>query len=147
MIATEIESYLLENRAHFLIPAEVVATVQTDNALEHAFILLTKVKYSSIPVLDKHFKFKGLLTMPMITETMMGLEQLSFEQLRHLKVKDVMQKKVVTIEDPYDLENIMHLMVDHPYLPVVASNGDFTGIVTRREMMKSLNHLAHTFGK
>ena len=147
MISDAFSNLLLENKEHFLIPGEVVASVQESNSLEHAFILLTTVKYSSIPVLDNHSKFKGMLTMPLITETMLGLNNLSFENLRKLTVKDVMQTDVVTIRDPYNIEETLHLLVDHPYLPVISDEGEFTGIVTRREMMKSFNRVAHNIEK
>jgi predicted transcriptional regulator len=82
--------------------------------------------------------------MPMITETMLGLEKLSFDKLDTLCVGDVMQTDVATIENPYDTEDVLHLLVDNPFLPVVADTGEFTGIVTRREWMKTFNHLVHT---
>lgn len=147
MISDAFQNLLLENKEHFLIPGEMVASVQENNSLEHAFILLTTVKYSSIPVLDNHSKFKGMLTMPLITETMLGLDHLSFDNLRKMTVQDVMKKDVVTIKDPYDIEETLHLLVDHPYLPVLSDDGEFTGIVTRREMMKSFNRVAHNIEK
>lgn len=124
MISDAFQNLLLENKEHFLIPGEMVASVQENNSLEHAFILLTTVKYSSIPVLDNHSKFKGMLTMPLITETMLGLDHLSFDNLRKMTVQDVMQKDVVTIKDPYDIEETLHLLVDHPYLPVLSDDGE-----------------------
>jgi len=144
MISSAVNDMLMEKKENFLIPGEMVASVNEDNALAHAFLVLTKVRYSKIPVLDKDSKFKGLLSMPMITETMLGLEQLSFEPLERLTVKDVMETDVKTIENPYDIELVMHLLVDLPFIPVVASTGEFTGIVTRREFMKAFNHVSHT---
>lgn len=143
MIGPVIAQMLEDNRDNFLIPAEVVANVQEDNLLDHALLVLTKVRYSKIPVLDKNSKFKGLLSMPMITETMFGLENFSFEQLHLQRVGDVMEKDVPTVENPYDVEKVMHLLVDNAFIPVVDSDRNFTGIVTRREYMKSLNHIAH----
>lgn len=137
----------MKNKEHFVIPASRVATVQADNSLTHAFLVLTKVRYSKIPVLAANDQFVGLLSMPMITETMLGLEHLSFEKLDELCVGDVMQKDVATVENPYDAEKVLHLLVDNPFLPVVASTGEFTGIVTRREWMKTFNFLTHNIGK
>jgi predicted transcriptional regulator len=62
-------------------------------------------------------------------------------------VNDVVDKQVATIENPYDIEEVMHLLVDNPFLPVVSKEGEFTGIVTRREWMKSFNFLAHNLDK
>ena len=54
--------------------------------------------------------------------------------------------KVATIDDPYDLENVLHLLVDNPFIPVV-QDGYFTGIVTRREVMKGINNIGHNIDK
>ncbi|MFD1317266.1 cyclic-di-AMP-binding protein CbpB [Loigolactobacillus zhaoyuanensis] len=145
MISQPILDILLKNKAHFLIPAEKVANVQVDNNLNHAFLVLTKVRYAKIPVIDNKSKFIGLLSLPMITETMLGRDDFDLSQLNKLCVGDVCEKDVTTVENPYDIELILHLLVDDPFLPVVSREGDFTGIVTRREIMKSVNYLAHNF--
>ncbi len=147
MIDPIVNDMLMANKEHFVIPASRVATVQVDNTLTHAFLVLTKVRYSKIPVLGADDQFAGLLSMPMITETMLGLEHLSFDKLDELCVRDVMQTEVATVENPYDAEEVLHLLVDNPFIPVVASTGEFTGIVTRREWMKSFNFLTHNLTK
>ncbi|MEN3115397.1 cyclic-di-AMP-binding protein CbpB [Lacticaseibacillus paracasei] len=146
MLNPVIANMLIENRHHFMISADMVATVSEDNPLSHAFLVLTKVWYAKIPVLDHDSKFKGLISLPMITETMLGLDHMSFNSLDTMTVKDVMQTEVATIDDPYDLENVLHLLVDNPFIPVV-QDGYFTGIVTRREVMKGINNIGHNIDK
>lgn len=143
MISSAIDKMMIENREHFMIPAEKVASVAADNALRHAFLVLTKVRYAKIPVLDNQDHFLGLLSLAMITEPMLGMDDLSVAPLDELCVRDVMQTKVQTVCDPYDIENVLHLLIDNPFLPVVQDNGVFTGIVTRREVMKGINYIAH----
>ena len=146
MLNPVIANMLIENRHHFMISADMVATVSEDNPLSHAFLVLTKVRYAKIPVLDHDSKFKGLISLPMITETMLGLDHMSFNSLDTMTVKDVMQTEVATIDDPYDLENVLHLLADNPFIPVV-QDGYFTGIVTRREVMKGINNIGHNIDK
>lgn len=146
MLNPVIANMLIENRHHFMISADMVATVSENNPLSHAFLVLTKVRYAKIPVLDHDSKFKGLISLPMITETMLGRDHMSFNSLDTMTVKDVMQTEVATIDDPYDLENVLHLLVDNPFIPVV-QDGYFTGIVTRREVMKGINNIGHNIDK
>lgn len=146
MLNPVIANMLIENRHHFMISADMVATVSENNPLSHAFLVLTKVRYAKIPVLDHDSKFKGLISLPMITETMLGIDHMSFNSLDTMTVKDVMQTEVATIDDPYDLENVLHLLVDNPFIPVV-QDGYFTGIVTRREVMKGINNIGHNIDK
>ena len=68
MMSQPIEQMLMRNSEDFLIPADIVANVQEENHLDHAFMVLTKVRYAKIPVLDHNQKFKGLLSLSMITE-------------------------------------------------------------------------------
>ncbi|GAF39865.1 CBS domain-containing protein [Agrilactobacillus composti DSM 18527 = JCM 14202] len=147
MISQTIETLLMENKRHFLIPAAQVASVQGTNTLTHALLVLTKMKYSRIPVLDANSKFLGELTMAMVTEQMLGLDKIDLQPLDKITIAQVMDTNVKTVENPYDLEEILHLLVDNAFLPVVSKHQDFVGIITRREMMKSLNYLAHNFDK
>ena len=59
MMSQPIEQMLMRNSEDFLIPADIVANVQEENHLDHAFMVLTKVRYAKIPVLDHNQKFKG----------------------------------------------------------------------------------------
>ena len=147
MLIQPVEDLLSRNDDHYLIPADVVANVQTDNNLYHAFLVLTKVKYSKIPVLDHGGHFEGLVSLPLITEQMLGFDQLNTEILLQKRVCDVMETQVKTVHDVDDVEETLHLMIDNPFVPVVDEQQIFQGIVTRREFMKSFNFLTHEIGK
>ncbi|AVK63316.1 CBS domain-containing protein [Lactobacillus sp. CBA3606] len=147
MLIKPVADLLMRNTDHFLIPADIVANVQTDNNLYHAFLVLTKIKYSRIPVLDNEGHFEGLISLPLITEQMLGFDQLNTEVLMQKRVCDVMATKVKTVATVTDVETTLHLMVDNPFVPVVTADRVFRGIITRREFMKSFNFLAHEIGK
>ncbi|TFZ27630.1 cyclic-di-AMP-binding protein CbpB [Lactiplantibacillus plantarum] len=147
MLIQPVEDLLSRNADHYLIPADVVANVQTDNNLYHAFLVLTKVKYSKIPVLDHGGHFEGLVSLPLITEQMLGFDQLNTEILLQKRVCDVMETQVKTVHDVDDVEETLHLMIDNPFVPVVDEQQIFQEIVTRREFTKSFNFLTHEIGK
>lgn len=147
MLIKPVEDMLLRNADHYLIPADIVAVVQADNNLYHAFLVLTKIKYSKIPVLDNDGHFEGLVSLPLITEQMLGFDQLNTEILMQLHVSDVMETAVKTVTSVGDVETTLHLMINDPFVPVVDDAGIFQGIITRREFMKSFNFLTHEIGK
>ena len=147
MLIQPVADLLSRNADHYLIPADMVANVQTDNNLYHAFLVLTKIKYSKIPVLDHSGHFEGLVSLPLITEQMLGFDQLNTEVLLQQRVQDVMETQVKTVHDVDDVEATLHLMIDNPFVPVVDDDNLFEGIVTRREFMKSFNFLTHEIGK
>ncbi|GEK05526.1 CBS domain-containing protein [Schleiferilactobacillus harbinensis] len=149
MIIPELQRFLLQNSEHYLIPADVVANVNMDNRLGHAFLVLTKVRYAKIPVLDNESHFIGFISLAMITDKMLALDHVSLEPLDHLKVADVVERpdSDSIVSDLVDIEKILHLLVDNPFLPVVDDDGIFVGIITRREYMKSFNELVHNLNK
>ncbi|VDG19230.1 cyclic-di-AMP-binding protein CbpB [Lactiplantibacillus mudanjiangensis] len=147
MLIKPVEEMLLRNADHYLIPADIVANVQTDNNLYHAFLVLTKIKYSRIPVLDHAGHFEGLVSLPLITEKMLGFDQLNTDILMQCRVSEVMDTDIKTVQSVGDVEETLHLMVDNPFVPVVDSANMFEGIITRREFMKSFNFLTHEIGR
>lgn len=146
MFSPSIKHLIQEKSGSFLIPASRIAFVQDNNPLYHAFLILTKVKYSKIPVLDKDRRVVGLLSLAMITDKMLQTDQISTDILNQLKVRDVMQTKFDKINFVQTtLETQLHLLVDNAFLPVVDDKGVFQGLLTRREWIKAFNYVVHTF--
>lgn len=146
MFSPSIQHLIEEKSGSFVIPASRIAFVQDDNPLYHAFLILTKVKYSKIPVLDKDKKVVGLLSLSMITDKMLTTDDISIKALYDLKVKDVMQTKFDKINFVQTtLETQLHLLIDNAFLPIVDDRGVFQGLLTRREWIKAFNYVVHTY--
>ncbi|SKA05702.1 CBS domain-containing protein [Pilibacter termitis] len=149
MINSAIEKFLLKKKEHYLISAEDVANVFVNNPLSHALLVLTKVKYSKIPVLDKGDRFVGLISLSNVTEKMVDVfdTEMKEEDFPTLTVADAMEVNVPTVDEDWELEEVLSLMVDYPFLPVVNDAQCFKGILTRKELLKAVNALAHEFEK
>lgn len=143
MLGTSVRELLLEKQENFLIRAENVANVMCLNPLNHALLVLSQVKYSKIPVLDKGDRFVGLISLSAIVERMFELTTINLDQLSELTVADVMEVNIPTVDENWDLEEVLHLLVDVPFLPVVDEKQCFKGIITRKELLKAVNHMAH----
>lgn len=81
MISLHSGEFLEIDIRKLMIPSERVAHVQVGNNLEHALLVLTKSGYTAIPVLDPHYKLHGLISTPIIMDSILGLERIEFEQL------------------------------------------------------------------
>ncbi|EOL44458.1 cyclic-di-AMP-binding protein CbpB [Enterococcus caccae] len=143
MIGTAIKELLLEKQETFLIPAENVANVMCLNPLSHALLVLSQVKYSKIPVLDKGDRFVGLISLSDVVDKMFDITSVDFDKLKDFTVADVMEVNVPVIGEQWELEDVLHLLVDAAFLPVVDDNQCFKGIITRKELLKAINHMAH----
>ncbi|MCA5012730.1 MULTISPECIES: cyclic-di-AMP-binding protein CbpB [unclassified Enterococcus] len=143
MIGSAVKELLLEKEDTFLIPAENVANVMCLNPLSHALLVLSQVKYSKIPVLDKGDRFVGLISLSDVVDKMFDISSVDFDKLKEFTVADVMEVNVPVIGENWELEDILHLLVDAAFLPVVDDNQRFKGIITRKELLKAINHMAH----
>ncbi|MGM7635998.1 cyclic-di-AMP-binding protein CbpB [Bacillus sp. Hm123] len=140
MISFQSKDVLNTNIMDYIIPSEKVAHVQPRNNLEHALLVLTKSGYTSIPVLDAKYRLQGLISIPMITEAILGLERIEFEKLEHMKVEEVMaiDKPSLTVHDHF--RKALGLLINHPFLCVTNEEEEFQGILTRRVILKQLNY-------
>lgn len=145
MIDQRLQGLLMKNKHKFMIPASLVATVNRNNDLNHAFLLLTTNKYAKIIVVDNHNHYCGQISLAMITARMLDTSAVNPACLHQLHVEDVMQTDAPVVTDPEDVEENLHLLVDQSFLPVVDHEQNFIGIVTRRELLKAVNYMVHTF--
>lgn len=83
----------------------------------------------------------------MITDRLLETEQINVNKLNELTVADVMQTNTPVIQDPFDVEENLRLMIDQSFLAVVDRQDQFCGIVTRRELLKAVSYTLHEFGK
>ena len=138
MISTNTRALLDSPISDFIISSEKVAHVQVGNSAEHALLVLTKTGYSSVPVLDTKYRFHGLLSTKMITESILGLERIEYEKLNSIKVDDVMDKQVTYLKNTDTFQKALDLVINHAFLCVVDDEGTFVGILTRRVILKQL---------
>ena len=128
-----------------MIPSERVAHVQIGNNLEHALLVLTKSGYTAIPVLDPHYKLHGLISTPIIMDSILGLERIEFEQLEKKRVEEVMKKSIPRIKISAPLKTCLDLLVNHPFLCVETEDGYFEGILPRSTVLNQLNKMVKRF--
>lgn len=145
MVDKAIEKFILAQQETFLIPMDNVAIFVDTNKLNHAVLVLSKNKYAKIPVVDKDVKFVGIVGLTEIISFMIE-NNLPMDELVNHHVLEVV-KEVNTVNPDYTLEEILHHLVDEPFLPVVAEDNMFIGIITRKELLKAVNALAHEFDK
>ena len=139
MISLQSGEFLENNIRNFMIPSERVAHVQIGNNLEHALLVLTKSGYTAIPVLDPYYKLHGLISTPLIMDSILGLERIEFEQLEKKRVEEVMNRKIPRLNINSSLQDSVALLIDNPFLCIENEDGFFEGIFTRRTVMIELN--------
>ncbi|MGE7622024.1 cyclic-di-AMP-binding protein CbpB [Viridibacillus sp. NPDC096237] len=145
MVSLSSREFLEMPIADFIINSEKVAHVQMGNNAEHALLVLTKTGYSSIPVLDAKYRLHGMLSMRMITEPILGMEHIEYERLADIKVDEIMDKKVATLNIKDTFQRALDLVINHAFLCVIDDEGTFMGIMTRRVILKQLKKHIYQF--
>ena len=130
-----------------MIPSERVAHVQVGNSLEHALLVLTKSGYTAIPVLDPHYRLMGLISTPIIMDSILGLQRIEFEQLERKRVEEATNTKIPRINIHSTLKSSLDLLVDHPFLCIEDDSGIFEGILTRRTVLLKLSQQVKRYNK
>lgn len=130
-----------------MIPSERVAHVQVGNNLEHALLVLTKSGYTAIPVLDPHYKLHGLISTPILMDSILGLERIEFEKLEQKRVEEVMNKAVPRVKISASLQTCLELLVNHPFLCIESEEGIFEGILPRSTVLNQVNKNIRKAGK
>lgn len=145
MIGKHIGKFLLESDDPFIVTADNVATVRTENNLLHALTILSTLGYSSIPVLDMEGKLKGQVTLADIISGIKAIPTYDWESLQTRTVSEVMNASPGYVYNDSELEDVLNQLVSHNYVAVIDKTGCFMGIVTRKMLLRRINKLAHEF--
>jgi predicted transcriptional regulator len=139
MISLHSGEFLENSIRDLMISSERVAHVQIGNSLEHALLVLTKSGYTGIPVLDPQYKLYGLISMPIIMDSILGMERIEFESLEEKKVEEVMNRTVPRVKINDSMKTCLEMLIDHPFLCVESEEEIFEGILPRSTVLNQLN--------
>lgn len=145
MISQRMEDMLLNGLDTLVKPADEVAVILESNTLSHALLIMTTNKYSVVPVIDNKSHMKGLISMPLIIEAIMGMEDIQFNKLDDILVKDVMDVEYPVVREDFELEDVLRMLIHAAFITVVDQNYKFVGIVTRHEILTGTNRIVHNF--
>ncbi|MFU2205474.1 cyclic-di-AMP-binding protein CbpB [Streptococcus pluranimalium] len=144
MIAKAFEDFLLNYTEHYLIPSKDLAIVVDTHNMDHVLLLMTSNGYSRIPVITKEKHYCGTVSISDIMHYQ-GEHNLADWELSQTDVAVAVNDKVETILLDASLTEIMHKLVDNPFLPVLDKDQHFMGIITRKSILKAVNALLHDF--
>jgi len=133
MIAREFERFLKGHVDVYLTPAEEVALfVDTHNA-DHVLLLLASNGFSRVPVITKDKKYVGTISIAdiMSYQSKNGLQDWEMAQT---DIALMANSKISTVSVDADVTEVLHKLVDFPFLPVVTADQTFVGIITRKSI-------------
>ena len=123
MISERMEDMLVSDLDSLIKPANEVAVVGAHNTLDHALLLMTSNKYSVVPVIDEKSRVKGLISMPLIMEAIIGIEDVQFDQLGDITVEEVMNTDYPVVKMDYELEDVLRTLIHNAFISVIDEEG------------------------
>lgn len=145
MISERMEKMVLNGSDTLIKPASEVAVVGANNTLSHALLLMTSNKYSVVPVIDEQSRLEGLISMPLIMQAIMGIDDVNFDKLTDITVREVMNTEYPVLTTDYELEDVLRMLISTAFISVVDDEGVLQGIITRQEALTGLNHIVHNY--
>ena len=127
--------------------ADKVPILEEDHTLDHAMLVLTHVRYSLIPVVNRQNKLTGLISLAMILNQVATLEEIDLSRLHDFQVKEAMETEFPTITFNTDIEDVLNELVDRNFLCITNDEQEFVGIVTRKEVLKRVNYMVHELNR
>lgn len=145
MISKRMERMLLDGVDSLVKPAKEIAVIGSNNTLDHALLLMTTNKYSVVPVIDEKSRLKGLISMPIIMEAIIDIEDVHFNKLGDILVEEVMELEFPVVTIDFELEDVLRMLVHTAFVSVVDEDDTLLGIITRQEILSGTNRIVHNF--
>lgn len=139
------EKMLLNDVNTLIKPVEELAVIGANHTLDHALLLMTRNKYTLVPVIDSQSRMQGLISMAIIIDAIINIEDVEFDKLGDIQVREVMNTEYPTVSETYDLENVLRLLVTNSFVSVIDEQGILIGIITRQEILRGTNRILHNF--
>lgn len=139
------EKMLITSKEDLITPIDEVAVIYEHHSLDHALLVMTAQKWSVMPVIDRNSKMRGLISIQQMMSAIMDIDDINFNQLSEMKVSEAMQTKYPFVLEDFELEDVLHQLVDASFISVVNDNGILTGIITRSEILKGTIRIVHDF--
>ena len=131
-----------DNVAFFLIPKKEVAYLPINCTMRQAMERMEHRGYTAVPIIDENNKYVGTLTEGDLLWKFKNTPGLDLKGTEKIMLKDIprrMDNHPVRIYA--SIEDLLSLVIDQNFVPVVDDNDVFIGIVRRREILEHYNKI------
>ena len=127
-----------DNVLFFMIPKAQVECVEDNFSVRQTLEKMEYHRYTAVPLIDQEGKYIGTISdgdlLWYIKEKGLSLE--GSERVSILKVRRQRDIKPVSISN--DMDDLVNLILEQNFVPIVDDLGHFIGIVTRRSVINFL---------
>jgi CBS domain-containing protein len=132
------------NILFFLIPKKDVEYIEDTFTIRQALEKMDFHKYTAIPVIDKDGKYVETISdgdiLRYLKSKMLNWNETMIESVSVIKV--MREIRPITIDK--DISDLVELIINQNFVPVVDDNNHFIGIITRRAVINYLTKHANS---
>ncbi|ABR46882.1 CBS domain containing protein [Alkaliphilus metalliredigens QYMF] len=130
------------NIAFFLTPKRETIYLTEDATMRQALEKMEHHRYSAVPIVDQAGRYIETMTEGDLLWKLKNTKDLTLKDTNKVKIKEVskyMDVKPVLINAK--VEDLVHLIINQNFVPVVDDNGVFIGIVKRSTIITYFSDL------
>ncbi|MBT2293567.1 CBS domain-containing protein [Paenibacillus albidus] len=121
----------------FLLPKYQVAYITSSMSMLEALEQLEQHHYTAIPIIDTEGRYVGTLSEGDLLWKLRQTPDLTFEKMAEVPVSEI--QKHVHNESVFikaQMEDMLTLAADQNFVPVVDAEGQFIGIIRRKDIIE-----------
>ncbi len=127
------------NIAGLLLPKSTVAYLYDDFTLRQALEKIRYRGYTSLPVITRDNRYFGTISEGDLLWYFMDTGEIDLAKCEELRLRDVIHMKhYPPVPIDMNIREVVDLLVDYNFLPVVDDRDAFVGIITRNKILKKL---------
>lgn len=130
------------NIAYFLIPKNSVAYLYDDCTFRQGLEKMRHHGYAAIPVITRDGRYVGTVSegdflWRLLSEEPSTQTPFSMKDMEHLRIRDILRaNSYPPVRITVTMEALLHSAMNQNFIPVVDDLGNFTGIVTRKDIIR-----------
>lgn len=124
------------NILFFILPKEKTHFIFDSSTLRQTIEKMENSGFTSIPVISKNGEYVSTITEGDILRHIKGNENLSLKKAEKINVMDVqIKREVKSIKVYSNVEDLLEIVLDQNFVPVIDDMNHFIGIVTRKSII------------
>ena len=129
------------NIAYFLLPKNSVAYLYDDYTFRQGLEKMRYHGYTAIPVITREGQYAGTVSEGDFLWRLLSQEDsrqpLSMKELEDLQIRDILNREAYPpVRITVSMEELVTSAMQQNFIPVVDDLGNFTGIVTRKDIIR-----------
>lgn len=126
------------NILKLILPKDKVSFIYSNMSIRQGLEKMRNHGYSAIPVLNEDGTYFGVVSEGDFLWEIMRDNIVTVQELEIRTIKDIIRKNVPACKIDVSFDELLHLITNHNFVPLVDDRKIFMGIITRKAIIDNL---------